>query len=371
MKKIFEEAAIGPFVAKNRLVRSATWENMADDSGHMTAPLFEVYEKLARGGVGLIITGYAFVMREEQPNPGMMGIYDDSFIEEYRRLTTMVHSHGSGIVLQIVYGGSCAGSPTEGRLIWSPSGVTDLATGVTPTAMTVEDIQTLIRHFGDAAVRAQKAGFDGVQLHGAHGYLLSQFLTPHYNRRTDAYGGGIENRARIILEVYDEIRSRVGESFPVMIKINSEDFIENGLTFEDSLAVAKMLDQRGMDAIEVSGGVASAGPSIPPRPKINTREKEAYHAGFAARVAAEVRAPVLVVGGMRSPEVVEDVLDKTGIAFISLARPLLSEPDLPNRWAGGDRTRARCVSCNGCLKMEPGGNRCVLDNRPARHASTG
>ncbi len=368
MRKIFEAAKINRLDVKNRLVRSATWENMADDKGHMTGQLLKIYEELARGGTGLIITGYAFVTRDEQPNPGMMGIYDDTFTDEYRKLTDMVHEQGSRIVMQIAYGGSFTNYPPEGRLIWSPSGVADLATGVVPTPMSSEDIRTLVTAFGDAADRVKKAGFDGVQIHGAHSYLLSQFMNPHYNRRTDEYGGSIENRARIILEVYDEIRKRVGNDYPVMIKINCEDFIDGGATIADSLALSKMLDERGINAIEVSGGGAGSGKRTPARTKIDTPEKEAYHAEYATRIAAEIKAPVILVGGLRSPEVIEGLLERTKIEFFSLSRPLLSEPDLPNRWQSGDRAKSRCVSCNGCLRMPKGGNVCVLNSGAAAKA---
>lgn len=354
----------GGLELKNRLVRSATWENMATEPGGMTEGLFKVYEDLARGGVGLIITGYAFVTRDEQPNPGMMAIHDDAFIADYRRLTDRVHELGSRIVMQIAYGGSFTGYRPEGRLIWSPSGVADLATKVVPTPMSRDDIGTLVDAFGDAAERVKKAGFDGVEIHGAHTYLLSQFLSPHYNRRTDEYGGSVENRARIILEVYDAMRERVGAEYPVLIKINCEDFMEGGATAEDILAVCKMLDQRGIDAIEISGGGSGAGDKIPVRRKIDTPEKEGYHADHAARIADEIKAPVILVGGLRSPEIIEGLLAKTKIELFSLSRPLLSEPDLPNRWQSGERVRSRCVSCNGCLKMPKGGNHCILD-RPA------
>jgi len=361
MRKIFEKTRIGGIDLQNRLVRSATWENMATDQGQMTEDLFKVYEGLARGGVGLIITGYAFVTRDEQPNPGMMAIHDDAFIADYRRLTDMVHEQGSRIVMQIAYGGSFTGYRTEGRLIWSPSGVADLATGVVPTAMSGEDIRTLVRAFGAAAERVKRAGFDGVEMHGAHSYLLSQFLNPYYNRRSDEYGGSIENRARIILEVYDEIRSRVGGDYPVLIKINCEDFQEGGATGEEILAVASMLDERGIDAIEVSGGGSGSGERMPVRRRIDAPEKEAYHAPYAARIADQIKAPVMLVGGLRSPGIIEGLLEKTKIELFSLSRPLLSEPELPKRWQGGDRARSRCVSCNGCLKMRKGGNVCLLN----------
>lgn len=363
MKTIFEKVKIGSLTLKNRLVRSATWEGMATEDGHMTSPLFRVYEDLAKGGVGLIITGYSYVLDEEHPNPNMMGIYEDRFIDEYKPLTSMIHDHDCKVVMQIVYGGSCTTRSAEGRVIWSPSGITDLATGVTPTEMTQENIRTVVQAFGRAAVRAKAAGFDGVQFHGAHGYLLSQFMTPYYNRRKDEYGGSLENRARIILEVYDEVRHRVGEDYPVLIKINGEDYINDGVTLTDSMQLAQLLDKKGIDAIEVSGGVASAGPHIPPRPKINSPEKEAYHVVNAAQIANAIKASVMVVGGGRTPDVIEKSLNESEIACFSISRPLVSEPDLPNRWLSGDRTKARCVSCNGCLSYIEGDPWCMLDRR--------
>lgn len=363
MRTIFEESTINGMTLKNRLVRSATWENMADAKGHITKKLFKVYENLAKGGVGMIITGYAFVIRDEQPNPGMMGIYNDSFIDEYLSLTEMVHAHGSRIVMQIAYGGTQTNYPPEGRLIWGPSDVADLATGVVPTPMSRVDIRTLVQAFGDAAERVKAAGFDGVQFHGAHSYILSQYLSPHYNRRTDEYGGSIENRARIFTEVYEEIRHRVGADFAVMVKINAEDFVENGATFEECRFVCRQLSERGIDAIEISGGTAASGKQNPSRPKINNPDKEAYHASYAALIAQEVPTHVILVGGLRSPEVIESLLATTKIPYFALSRPLLCEPDLPKRWQQGDRSRARCVSCNGCHRMNPDGNRCVLNRR--------
>jgi 2,4-dienoyl-CoA reductase-like NADH-dependent reductase (Old Yellow Enzyme family) len=363
MQTIFEESQINGTTFKNRLVRSATWENMADAKGHLTEKLFKVYEDLARGGVGMIITGYAFVTRDEQPNPGMMGICDDSFIEEYRKLTDMVHTHGSRIVLQIAYGGSQTGYRPEGRLIWGPSDVADLATKVVPTPITQEEIATLVRAFGDAARRAKQAGFDGVQFHGAHSYLLSQFLSPHYNRRSDAYGGSLENRARIFMEVYDEIRRRVGCDYPVLVKINAADFVENGATFEECSFTCRQLAKRGIDAIEISGGSGASRDLMPSRPRIDTPEKEAYHAPFAAKLASELAVPIIVVGGIRSPEVVEQLLMTTDIAYFALSRPLLTEPALPRRWQRGDRSRSMCVSCNRCHRSRPGGNVCALNRQ--------
>jgi len=254
---LFDRICINRMKLKNRLVRSATWENMAE-AGHPTDRLLEVYKDLAGGGVGLIITSYAYITKEEQPNPGMLGICDDSFLADYRQLTDMVHSHDCSIVLQMAYGGSQTTYNTKDRVIWGPSAVPEAGTGVIPKEMTKADIGSLVRSFGDAAERGQRAGFDGVQIHAAHGYLLGQWLSPRHNHRTDEYGGSIENRSRLILEVYDEVRRRVGPDYAVLIKINCQDFVAGGTEFPDTLYVCQQLAKRGIDAIEISGGILGA-----------------------------------------------------------------------------------------------------------------
>lgn len=364
MKHVFEQTHIGNIAVKNRLVRSATWENLAAENGHMTEKLFNLHQELAQGGVGLIITGYAFVTGDEQPNPNMMGISNDTFIADYKKLTNMVHDQGSRIVMQVAYGGPQTGFIPENRVIWGPSNIADLAYGVVPTPMTRADIKSLIQAYGDAARRVKESGFDGVEIHAAHGYLLSQFLTPHYNRREDEYGGSIENRSRIIVEIYQEIRRQVGD-YPIFLKLNGEDFIENGLSFDDCSWVAEKMAALGVDALDISGGSFASGDKNPCRQKVNSREKEAYHAEYAAKIANEVDVPVIVVGGIRSMEVIEWLLNNTRIEFFALSRPLLTEPDLPERWRGGDRSKTKCISCNGCFKPKPKGSYpCILRPYP-------
>lgn len=346
MKTLFDKTQVNAMKLNNRFVRSATWERMANDSGHMNERLMGVYEKLAHGGVGLIITGYAFVLPEEQPNPKMMGIYDDSFIADYKPLTEMVHQHNSKIVLQIAYGGTSTSYNVGGRVIWGPSQVTHPRSKVPATPMTEADIQVLVGAFAQAGLRAKKAGFDGVQFHGAHGYLLSQFLSSHFNRRQDDYGGSIDNKARIIMEVYDATRALVGEDFNIMIKINASDFAEQGFTFEECKHVCRALDERGINAIEISGGKA-----------LNPTEESSYSI-YAAEVAQEIEAPVIVVGMNRSLEVMEEILNKTSIEYFSLCRPFIREPELVNRWSKGDVRRAACISCGKCYSSD--GIRCIF-----------
>lgn len=356
MKKLFEPTRLGSMNLKNRLWRSATWENMADDRGHMTPQLLKVYEKLALGGVGTIVTGYTYVREEEQPNPGMMGIYNDSFIAEYRVLTKLIHNLGANIVMQLVYGGSQTSFRPETRQIWGPSAVAEPNYGVIPIPMTRDDIRSLTTSFVQAARRAKEAGFDGVQLHGGHGYLLSQFLTPSLNQRDDKYGGSIENRARIIFEIVEAIRAEVGPDYPVLIKMNSSDGMgDAGLTVEECIQVALGLKQRGITAIELSGGMKTD----PVRTRLFAEEAQSYFRKPAEEIAARVELPFIMVGGNRSVAVMEDVLATTAVEYFSLARTLLSEPDLPNKWQGGFRGRPRCVSCNRCWGQDV--NICVLD----------
>ncbi|MDD2335123.1 MAG: NADH:flavin oxidoreductase, partial [Geobacteraceae bacterium] len=200
-----------------------------------------------------------------------------------------------------------------------------------------------------AARRAQEAGFDGIEIHSGHGYFLSQFLSPAYNRRQDEYGGSIENRARIHLQIYHAIREVVGKDYPVLIKMNCTDATENGLTIDDSLRAAKLFADAGFDAIEVSGGIIRTGKLSPSRPGITTEAEEAYFREYARRFKREIKIPLILVGGLRSFEVAEEIL-VDGIAdYISMSRPLIREPDLIRRWQKGDLRKAECTSDNLCF----------------------
>lgn len=359
MKTLFDNTAIGNMALKNRFFRSATWEAMADSKGHMVERLYEVYESLAKGGVGTIITGYAFVTEDEQPNPGMMGVYNDSFIEEYKKLTCMVHRYGTNIILQIAYGGSRTSFNPVGRTILGASEVAQSIHGVIPKEATKEDIGHLVKSFAEAALRAKEAGFDGVQLHAAHGYLYSQFLSPHYNRRTDEYGGSIENRGRIIFETLRAMRDKVGSDFPVLIKINSSDFTEDGFSFEDCKYICKRLEDFGIDGIEISGGVITKSEDKAPKEKTSEYpEGESYYWKYAAEIAEEVKVPIILVGGNRSLGLMDDILNTTKIQYFSLARPFLREPDLINRWYAKEKGKAKCISCNKCYDTK--GNICIF-----------
>ncbi len=353
MKTVFDSTKVKKLNLKNRFFRSATWEELADQKGHITQELSKVYEDLAKGGVGTIITGFAYVLKSGQPLPNMMGIYDDSFIEEYKQLTDKIHEYGAAIVMQIVHGGSNTDFNVSERTVIAPSAVENLAMKTMPQEMTKAEIKGVIQAFADAATSTKKAGFDGVQLHVAHGYLLSQFLTPYYNRRTDEYGGSIENRARIVGETYQAVREAVGDDYPVMVKINCDDFMDNGLSLADSMYVSKLLSDLGVDLIEVSGGCSSSREGEGPARIANRPDQESYFRDYAAKIAEQVKVPVALVGGNRSLETMSEILNNTKIEYFSFSRPFLREPELVNRWASGNTEKAKCISCNKCFGVTP------------------
>ncbi len=348
MTELFETTELNGMKLKNRFVRSATYEAMAGLDGTVQDQLCDYMDELSRGEVGLIITGHAHVTREGQAGPRQMAIYSDEMIDGLRRITSIVHENGGVIAVQLGHAGK-NGIGTDEYAALAPSDV--FKDGVKKaTAMTVDDIKRTVIAFGDAAERAVKADFDGIQIHAAHGYMLSQFLSSHYNKRNDSYGGNLENRARLLLEVYTEIRQRVGKSFPIMAKTNSEDFLENGITVAETIQVAHMLADLGMDAIEMSGGTFESGKLIPSRVGTSkSEEREVYYRKAAEIFKKEINIPLILVGGFLSFNVVQDVV-ASGIAdYVALSRPLIREPDLISRWAGGDRGKATCVSCNKCF----------------------
>lgn len=350
MSRLFEELTMGAMRAKNRFVRAATYEGLATDDGHLTQELTAIYEELAEGGVGTIIAGYAYVTADEHPNPNMMGIYDDSFVPEYRALADAVHERGASIVSQIVYGGSASRLDPPSERILGPSAIANPKTGIVPVEASQHDIEMLIEAFAAAARRAKEAGFDGVELHAAHGYLLSQFLSPLLNHRTDEYGGSIENRARIIVEAMAAIRDEVGRGYPLMVKLNSSDGVDGGLSEEDSLAVAKILVASGIDAIEVSGAWRAC--------KVRGVGGEPFFAAYAKRLAEEASVPIVLTGGNRSFAVMERMAAEGAVAAFGMCRPLICEPDLVNRWAADPAYGPRCISCNKCDATH--GHRCIL-----------
>jgi len=351
MSKLFETTSINNIDLKNRFVRSATFEGMANLDGSCTPRLTDLMVELARGDVGLIISSHAYVNRQGQAGPRQLGIYGDELIPGLAQMTKAVHDEGGKIVIQLAHAGCNATVALTGKPALGPSAIETSRAGLC-REMTKEEISQAIEDFKRAAVRAEKSGFDGVQLHAAHGYLLSQFLSPFYNQRTDEYGGSIENRARIVVAVLRGVKSVVGEKFAVLIKLNSDDFLEGGFTRTEMVQVAAILEKEGIDAIELSGGthLSPKEYSFSRATGVVSEDKEVYYRDAAKLYKQRIKVPLMLVGGIRSYTVAEQLVDDGMADFISLCRPLIREPHLIRRWQSGDTSRAKCISCNQCFK---------------------
>ncbi len=366
MKTLFDLTTINHLELSNRFIRSATWEALASFDGAVTPALIESTVALARGGVGLIITGHAYVRREGQAGPNQLGAYSDNLIPGLKEMTEAVHAAGGKIIMQLAHAGRFA----PGQLTGQPALVVSLTEDLSNTSiweLTIEDIRDLVVAYAEAAGRANAAGFDGVQVHSAHGYLLSQFLSPAFNQRRDEYGGSIDNRSRIHMDIIQAMRRTVGYDYPILVKLNCQDFIENGLNLDDSLQVAHKLADAGVDAIELSGGVIRTGKLEPSRTGINSIEKEAYFRNEVRAFKREIHIPLILVGGIRSYELAEELVRNGEADYISLSRPLIMEPGLINRWASGDHGKALCKSDNACLESGRKGNGVICPVKLEKH----
>lgn len=336
----------------NRFVRSATHEWMAKSDGTPTSRIGDLYEKLAINEVGLIITGYAYVNPKGKSDLFQQGIYEDKFINPYREIVSRVHKYDSKIVLQISHGGRQTMITTDNPYVLAPSSVIETTKGITPEEMTENEVLDTIEDFAQAVRRAKEAGFDGVQLHCAHGFLLSNFISPYTNRRKDRWGGSTEKRTQIILDIMVRIRELVGEKYPILVKLNVTDGFKPGsrrhaLDAPESIEIAKILAKNGVSAIEVSGGIAEAGDELF-RKCIDSPEKEAYYKDYAKMIKKQINVPVILVGGIRSKKIMEMLLMEDYADMISLCRPLIAEPDLVIKLKKGETDISKCVSCNLC-----------------------
>ena len=350
MSALFEGTSINGISLANRFVRSATWEGLADEHGFVTPRLAEMMVELARGEVGLIISGYAFISPEGQSSPRQLAVYEDRFLPGLRDMVRGVHAVGGKIVLQLVHGGCVANAALSGLEPVGPSAVEKDDKSIC-RMVAKEEIASIVSAFALAAGLAKQAGFDAVQIHAAHGFLLSQFLSPVFNKRTDEYGGELANRARLLLEVVRSVRETVGSAYPVLIKINSEDFLSGGMSSAEAVEVSGWLEKASIDAIEFSGGTMNSPEEfVPVRPgRLKTPEQEVYYRQAAILYKQKVKIPLILVGGIRSYEVAEELVRDGTADYISLSRPLICEPGLVKRWREGDRRKAECVSDNACF----------------------
>jgi 2,4-dienoyl-CoA reductase-like NADH-dependent reductase (Old Yellow Enzyme family) len=336
---LFTPGRIGTLEVPNRMVRSATAERLADEIGRPRPQLKRLYETLVQGGVGLIITGHLYVHSSGKAHPEMMGIYDDQLIPGLAELTAAVHRHGGRIVAQINHGGMQCSREAVPETV-APSAVNDSFLEQPAREMRPDEIVEAVRAYAEAARRAKAAGFDGIQLHGAHGYLISQFLSPYINRRRDEWGGDPQRRMSFLRQVCQAVRNEVGRDYPVLIKLGMMDGVAGGLTLQEGLQIAAALAEMAVAGVETSGGVQAS--SVHPNPK------EPYFRPLARSAREATRLPIILVGGIRSRQQMEDVLLSGDADFVSLSRPLICEPDLPNRLRLGLQEHARCISGNRC-----------------------
>ena len=365
MAALFEPTSINGMELPNRFVRSATWEGLAADDGSATARLGELLARLAAGGVGLVIPGYAFVSREGQDAPGQLGVHSDAMLPGLARMAAAVHTAGGRIALQLAHAGLEGDPALSGHEPFGPSALQ--GRDERPTrAMDAADLAAVTTAFVAAATRARQAGLDAVQIHAAHGYLLSQFLSPCFNRRRDGYGGSVEGRARLLLEVLEAVRAAVGPGYPVLVKINAEDFLPGGLSVDDMLSIAALLEAAGCDAVELSGGTGlPEGTSFSRLGRPAAGEPEAYYEQAARRFKESNGMPLMLVGGIRTHKTAVRLVAENVADYLALSRPLIREPGLVARWRAGDTRPARCVSDNACFDSPDEGHGlfCVVEER--------
>jgi len=378
MSVLFTPKKIGKMEIKNRLVHSATYECMVSDSGEVTDKLIKRYSQIAKGEAGLIIPGYLFIMPNGRAVNYQTGIHKDDLIKGLKNLVDAIHNEGSKVAFQLVHSGRQTSKDSIGQTPLAPSkGPRDNIYMVKPKEMTEKEIQEIIKAFGAAAFRAGEAGVDGVQIHAAHGYLVNQFLSPFFNKRTDSWGGSDENRFRFIKKVVLEIKKNISDEMPVLVKLNTQDHTpKKGITLELAKKYAEWLADLPIDGLEVSCGTLSYSMFNMVRGDVPTKEiimnfpwwrkilgkmmlknmegkfdlEEGYNLEAAKLIKPCIgEIPLLVVGGLRRVAHMEEVL-KNGFAdFISMSRPFIRQPNIVKKISEGKVESVACVSCNKCF----------------------
>lgn len=378
--KIYSSGSIADMTIPNRLVRSATWDPSLFKQKKMSDEILEIYRGLAKGGIGLIITGGFPVLNERTSltaKEGWLFRYSDLRVSGIERMVTEVRGANPDcrIVAQIENGGIRA----------QPSVTPSPFSKNLPPELTETEIGDIIDCFTEGITDIYSSGFDGVQLHAAHGGILSRFLSPYTNRRNDAYGGNATKRVRIIKEIIAKARKEVGR-YPILVKANCTDYLAGGTDYEKSPEIAYELEKSGVDAIEVSGGVwdslARSREELGFRPvpapeshtQINRAEQQSYFLRYVKNL--DLSIPIILVGGNRNIERLEEIIQSGYADFIAMSRPLIREPDLPNRWLEGrGRETTECISCNSCIydmylhpgRPEPSPVSCIHKNNRELH----
>jgi len=348
LKTLFSPEKIGNVEIKNRIVRSATYTHSATDDGHVTDEMINFYSNLAKGGTGLIITGITTIDKVGNIQPGQTCLYDDSYIKGQKRFVNAIHEYSDvKIAPQLSHSGR------QGRTPIAPSAITFKEGDRAPKELSNEEVKKVIKNFIDAGRRAFESGYDLIQLNAGHGWLLCNFLSPFTNKRTDEYGGNTENRIRILVEIYKGIVDEVGKNYPITAKLQTQDFVEDGLKLDEGKKIAEKLVDLGFAAIEPSGGSAEISRLFKiryPAAKVQSQEDENYFLPAVRELKPIMKeSKMILMGGVRNPVTAESLLQENITDFIAISRPLICEPDLPNRWKEGDLTPPLCNSCNSCF----------------------
>lgn len=376
MSQLFQTVSIGRLMLQNRFVHSATHEAMSGDDSKINKDIIRRYNTLAKGEIGLIIPGHLFVHPLGKAHKGQCGIHSDEMIKGLSKLADTIHQNGSKVAFQLAHGGRQADKKIIHHAPLAPSKWgRDPATLNKPHQMTEMEIRETIDAFGKAAVRSAKAGADAVQLHAAHGYLLSEFLSPFFNRRKDQWGGSDENRFSFIREVITRVKEALPDDMPLLVKMNADDFTpQKGMTPNLAAQYAKWMVETGVDAVEVSCGTAYsfhtirgdipadeilAGLSFWMKPigkiKLKAMEKsnrfvEAFNRSAGKVMKAAIgKAPLILVGGLRTLTKMEEIIEKEDADLISMSRPFIREPLLVKKFKEGKSTQASCINCNKCF----------------------
>jgi len=354
LKTLFSPQKIGTIEIMNRIVRSATFEHRAEKYGYIGHKMINFYDELARGGTGLIITGFTGIDPSATGSPYQLRLDNDSYIPGHKKLVKVVHDQPEvKLAIQIVHMGRQGEHPKFSPV--APSPIPEKTTGLTPKELSIEEIYELIRKFKETTIRAYECGYDMVQLHASHGYLLSNFVSPYTNKRRDQFGGSVENMAKILIEIFNQIRDELGKKFPITVKLQTHDSVPGGLTLDTSSKIAKILADTGYDAIEPSGGIYESQlvhKNPYPCKMIKSPKDENYFLPTAKIIKPLLnKTKLILVGGIKNPLSAEKILNDNHADFISMCRPLIYEPDLPNRWKTGDISPAKCTSCNSCLEV--------------------
>ncbi|MFX1337866.1 MAG: NADH:flavin oxidoreductase [Promethearchaeota archaeon] len=366
LKTLFSPGKIGNIEIKNRIVRSATYTRSATDDGYVTDAMIKYYTDLAKGGTGLIITGIISIDLPGKAGRGQACMFDDSFISGQKNLVGAIHDYSDvKIAAQLSHAGRQTGNPV------GPSAIMYKVSKKIPRELSNEEVKEVIKNFVNAARRAYESGYDMVQLNAGHGWLLTNFLSPYTNNRTDEYGGDTKNRCRILVDIYNQFRDELGKDFPIFLKLQTNDFVEGGITIEEGIEITKIMIDTGYDAIEPSGGsgdtLLTPGKNYPSI-IIKEPDDENYFLPNVKAIKPVMKdRPIILMGGVRNPLKAEKLLQEKTIDFIAMSRPLIYEPDLPNRWKSGDLSPPFCTSCNQCyMSVLSGPVQCPIKKKAER-----